>query len=313
MIDFIKSNNVLVPDLSYFNELNTNMHNYSDNYIMELREALKQKYKVSSVYLNNGSSPIIEKLIFLYNNFYIQKQDFYLFKELLVKCEKQFEEIQNVSYLEYIKSLTNLSGQCVNNKEAKYDAVCLFTLVNNQTGLSYDINKIVELAKIRSDILFIIDGAYREYSNITDDEIKILSEEPNIVYLGTFSKAYGLAGFRVGYLIGAEKINLKELPFSISNISALVATRQLSSDFLTKSMSFVKNEQNKFMNINGFFKRNHKVVLNTSNSERLYSYLIKKQMRVGVNGLNEIVISMNSEENNHLLIEAISSFMSEEK
>ncbi|VXB23690.1 histidinol-phosphate transaminase [Plantibacter sp. T3] len=64
------------------------------------------------------------------------------------------------------------------------------------------------LRSVPSDVLVLLDEAYREF--VTDDDavngIPLLDEHPNLVVLRTFSKAYGLAGLRVGWAIGHELV-----------------------------------------------------------------------------------------------------------
>nr|WP_206686931.1 MULTISPECIES: histidinol-phosphate transaminase [Microbacterium] len=65
------------------------------------------------------------------------------------------------------------------------------------------------LAAVPADVLVVLDEAYAEFITATDavDGKKVLaSGHPNVVVLRTFSKAYGLAGLRVGYAVGHPRI-----------------------------------------------------------------------------------------------------------
>lgn len=80
---------------------------------------------------------------------------------------------------------------------------------NNPTGTLISSDKIrAFVKKIPSDVLIVLDEAYTEY--ITDgtyeDSIYLLNEHPNVLIMRTFSKAYGLASFRIGYAIGSEEV-----------------------------------------------------------------------------------------------------------
>ncbi|MBI5162139.1 MAG: histidinol-phosphate transaminase [Micrococcales bacterium] len=61
------------------------------------------------------------------------------------------------------------------------------------------------MARVPDTVLVILDEAYREFVDRPDavDGVPLLERHPNLVVLRTFSKAYGLAGLRVGYAIGA--------------------------------------------------------------------------------------------------------------
>lgn len=80
---------------------------------------------------------------------------------------------------------------------------------NNPTGTLTSSKKIKEFVeKVPSDVLIVLDEAYTEY--ITDetyeDSIRLLKEHGNVLIMRTFSKAYGLASFRVGYAVGSEEV-----------------------------------------------------------------------------------------------------------
>ena len=80
---------------------------------------------------------------------------------------------------------------------------------NNPTGTLTPSQKIKEFVeKVPSDVLIVLDEAYTEY--ITDetyvDSIGLIDMHPNVLIMRTFSKAYGLASFRVGYAIGSEEV-----------------------------------------------------------------------------------------------------------
>lgn len=80
---------------------------------------------------------------------------------------------------------------------------------NNPTGPTVEREAFEAfLRAVPSDVLVLLDEAYREF--VTDDAaingIPLLDAHPNLVVLRTFSKAYGLAGLRVGWAIGHELV-----------------------------------------------------------------------------------------------------------
>ena len=83
------------------------------------------------------------------------------------------------------------------------------------------------LTRIRSDTVVLLDEAYIEFVAPRDriDEQRLVRRFPNVVVLRTFSKAYGLAGLRIGYGIGAPQLTgmlwAIQAPFGVSNTSAL--------------------------------------------------------------------------------------------
>ena len=81
--------------------------------------------------------------------------------------------------------------------------------------------------------LAVVDEAYFEYSRDTDcpDATQWLDELPNLVVTRTFSKAYGLAGLRVGYAISqpaiAETLNRLRQPFNVNSVALAAASAAL--------------------------------------------------------------------------------------
>ena len=83
--------------------------------------------------------------------------------------------------------------------------VVLVCTPNNPTGPVVRRDELVAfLDAVPSNVLVVIDEAYREFVRETDvvDGVELYRDRPNVLVLRTFSKAYGLAGFRVGYAIG---------------------------------------------------------------------------------------------------------------
>jgi histidinol-phosphate aminotransferase len=77
---------------------------------------------------------------------------------------------------------------------------------NNPTGTSYDSDVIEFFVKKFPNILFLVDEAYYEFSGRTSKDLVVNND--NIIITRTFSKAFALAGLRIGYVITSEK-NIK--------------------------------------------------------------------------------------------------------
>jgi histidinol-phosphate aminotransferase len=82
-----------------------------------------------------------------------------------------------------------------------------------------------------------LDEAYREFVTDRDvpDGLEIMRGRPNVVVLRTFSKAWGLAGLRVGYLIAedpavAEAVRKTFVPFSVNMLAQAAAVAALASE-----------------------------------------------------------------------------------
>jgi histidinol-phosphate aminotransferase len=106
---------------------------------------------------------------------------------------------------------------------------------NNPTGTAVGRAALVRfLRAVPSDVVVVLDEAYREFVSDPDvpDGTTLLTEFANLVVLRTFSKAYGLAGLRVGYAIAAEPaltaaLRQTQVPFAVSGVAQAAALASL--------------------------------------------------------------------------------------
>jgi histidinol-phosphate aminotransferase len=94
------------------------------------------------------------------------------------------------------------------------------------------------LERVPPHVVVVVDEAYREFVRVPDDEqfdgIDLVRARPNVVAMRTFAKAYGLAGFRVGYVVASEEIasavRACSLPFGVSSIAQAAAVASLKEE-----------------------------------------------------------------------------------
>ncbi|MDT9592814.1 histidinol-phosphate transaminase [Nocardioides zeae] len=91
------------------------------------------------------------------------------------------------------------------------------------------------LARVPSHVLVVVDEAYVEFVRSPDpvDGVATALAHPNVVVTRTFSKAYGLAGFRVGYAVAqpplAAALRAVSLPFGVSTVAQAAAVASLAA------------------------------------------------------------------------------------
>ena len=90
------------------------------------------------------------------------------------------------------------------------------------------------LGSIPPTCLVLLDEAYGEYSRNPGLGIRLLRSWPNLIVIRTFSKAYGLAGLRVGYMFAhpyfTSRIQRLLLPFSVSHVAQVAAIASLQAE-----------------------------------------------------------------------------------
>jgi histidinol-phosphate aminotransferase len=109
---------------------------------------------------------------------------------------------------------------------------------NNPTGTAVRRAELETfLDAVPQQTLVVLDEAYREFVTDPDvpDGLEVMRGRPNVAVLRTFSKAWGLAGIRVGYLIAedaavAESIGKTHVPFSVSSLAQAAAVAALGSE-----------------------------------------------------------------------------------
>jgi len=210
---------------------------YPDDSMIKLKNALSNRYKVKNenIIIGSGSDQVIEFAIhakasseskILINSVTFAMYEIYA-KHVgaqIIRTDSQHHDL-NEFYKLYL--------------EEKPEIIFLCT-PNNPTGDAIDSKELFDfISKIDSDTLVIVDGAYMEYAIGKDaskkvDPKELIEKFDNVLYLGTFSKAYGLGGMRVGYGISNSKI-IEELyklrpPFNITTLSLEAASVALSDE-----------------------------------------------------------------------------------
>jgi histidinol-phosphate aminotransferase len=120
---------------------------------------------------------------------------------------------------------------------------------NNPTGPALQHQQVIDfIDAIPDHIMIVLDEAYVEF--VTDPKalrgLEAMTERPNVVVLRSFSKAYGLAGFRVGYCVAeadlAAAVRAVSLPFgvSIAAQAAVIASLEAEPLLLDRVADLVK-------------------------------------------------------------------------
>ncbi len=122
---------------------------------------------------------------------------------------------------------------------------------NNPTGTWFDdaaLDRFV--ARVPREVLIVVDEAYAEYVDAPDlsSALRLADRHPNLIVTRTFSKAYGLAGLRVGYLVAHPSVvavieRLRE-SFNVNNIALAAAEAALGdASHLAKAVAFNRSER----------------------------------------------------------------------
>lgn len=115
--------------------------------------------------------------------------------------------------------------------------VVMVTSPNNPTGTTVTHDEMVALlAATPPSTLVVLDEAYHEYITAPDAPraLELQARHPNLVVLRTFSKAYGLAALRIGYLIAhpdvVAAVDRVLIPFAVNGFAQRAALASLAAD-----------------------------------------------------------------------------------
>jgi len=212
-----------------------------------LRDALAEKYSVSptQVVTANGSSELIDWAV----------KAFVAPGERINTVEPGFSiydffarvNMIEVRHLRLQKGTFDIDWR----RFARSTGPCILASPNNPTGNAFDEDGL--LAHVsrceRGGCVFVLDEAYGEYAR--QNLAKRVDEFSNLVVLRTFSKAYGLAGARVGYAISsleaAEHIAKVRHPFALNGLSEHLALRMLEMKGFVEKVAALTEREIKFM------------------------------------------------------------------
>ena len=211
------------------------MNRYPDMAVTELTQAIAQRLGVPAEHIatGTGSVGVLGQII-------------------AATCEPGDEVIYAWRSFEAYPIVVAISGaasvQVPLDADARHDLPAMAAAVtprtrlilvcspNNPTGPAVRQEELEAfLNKVPSHVLVVLDEAYLEF--VTDDQVPdslaIYAARPNVAILRTFSKAYGLAGLRVGYAVAhepvAQALRKTAVPFGVSTIAQRAAIASLDA------------------------------------------------------------------------------------
>ncbi len=125
---------------------------------------------------------------------------------------------------------------------------------NNPTGILINNKSLSDfIKKIPNDIIIVIDEAYHEYAMLNNayaSMLPLIKAHSNLIVTRSFSKAYALAGLRLGYSIScpyiAEMVNRIRATFNVNHIAMVAGVASLEdTDFLNKTLEMHQKEYEK--------------------------------------------------------------------
>ena len=299
------------------------LNRYGDSSCEELREKLCEKYipnfTKENVFIGAGSNEIIDLLI----RGFVEPEEFIMAVEPTYTIYSIQASVAGVR-CKKLHYDSNLSIPISSIRENMQGVKILFLCSpNNPTGRIISSNVLETILSFYKGIV-IIDEAYIEFLGL-DKSLVGFAHRSNVVITRSFSKAWGLAGIRVGYAIGCKKIidvllKIKN-PYNVSKISQLIVMQALDQiDRMHESVSRSNNLKNalveklKTLPIDVFSTEANYILIRLNNAAKIQKTLAEKQIIVRDRGnlpllKNILRISVGSADENKKFIVALTEII----
>ena len=287
---------------------------YPDPHQRLLKKALSERKQipVESIFIGNGSDEVID---LIYRIFCEPQRD------RVIICPPtygMYEVSANINNVEVIRVPLNDQFQLDIDKILSFDAQCIFVCSpNNPTG-----NSLQNVERLLREFrgIVVVDEAYIDFS-AGDSFLKKLKEYPNLVVMQTFSKAWGLAGARVGVAYASSPIiafmDKTKPPYNVRALNQEEALKALSHpaeferelSIILEQRSLLERELKDLPIVHHLYPSDANFLLvEVTDANKIYQYLVDK--KVIVRNRNSVVrnclrITVGTPEENRKLLDEL--------
>lgn len=216
------------------NQLN-DLTRYPDANGFELKAAISKKFGVQAnqITLGNGSNDLLE----LFAHTFVSEQD-----------EVIYSQYAFIVYPLVTKAINAVARE-IPAKDWGHDLAAFLAAINAKTKLIFIANPnnptgnfLTEaeidafLANVPTNVIVVLDEAYTEFTHVSErvDSFGLLAKYPNLIVSRSLSKAYGLAGLRIGYAVSnpdiADLLNRVRQPFNCNSLALASAIAVMNDD-----------------------------------------------------------------------------------
>jgi len=204
-------------------------HLYPDDSMFELKAALAKKYDVEdgNIIIGAGSDQVLEFI----SRALLNETESVLMSAVTFAMYEIYAK-QMGAKIYRTASYAHRYDEFMEAYRMYHPKIIYICTPNNPTGDATSKEEVLRIIEaVDTDTLVVVDGAYMEYAAAKDAAYAITPKDllsyEHVIYLGTFSKAYGLGGMRVGYGIAQagliEQLYKMRPPFNITTLSLAAA------------------------------------------------------------------------------------------
>ncbi len=219
----------------------TEVARYPDGSAYQLKQAIAEHVALTTnqVTIGNGSNELLE----LIARIFAGKGDEVIFSQYAFAVYPISAQVVGASSI------------CVPAKDWSHDLTAMLAAITEQTKVIYianpnnptgtlikpsDWNNFIQ--QVPKNVIVVLDEAYFEYvpEGKTINGVDYLEDYPNLIVSRTFSKAYGLASLRVGYMLACEEISgyieKVRTPFNVNQVAQVAAISALTDQAFVKQV-----------------------------------------------------------------------------
>lgn len=265
-------------------------NHYPDPEAKELRWkiAAKNGLKIENILLGNGSD---ELLLYIFMA-YLNSQKAVVVHPPCFSMYGIMAQEMNAPVVEVPLNPKNFELDIEKMEEAvskEENAVTVITYPNNPTGQLFN-REYVERVIKKAKGLVIIDEAYYEFAG--DTFIDKINEYKNIIVLRTFSKAFGIAGLRIGYMAACkelvESINKVRLPYNINKLTQAAAAELMEyQDYFNDMIKELISERERMIEVMSEIRElklyksdSNSIFFSTEKSEEIFKKMLENRILI---------------------------------
>ncbi|GGG48208.1 histidinol-phosphate transaminase [Bizionia arctica] len=210
------------------NPFDNGMNRYPDpkQSLVKLELSKIKNVATQNILLGNGSDEVLDLILRAFCEPNLDKVI------TLPPTYGMYEVLANINSVDFVEVPLSdtFQPQVTQILEVSHAKILFLCSPNNPTGNTFEISQVEELLKKFSGIV-VLDEAYIDFSE-KESWLKRLEEFPNLIITQTFSKAYGLAGIRLGVCYASLEIiailNKIKPPYNVNSLTQISALKRLT-------------------------------------------------------------------------------------
>lgn len=226
------------------NNLKPNLYPDSDSTVLRKNMADYYGCKTSNIMVGNGSSELILSIL----NAFCKPNDNLMTFHPSFSMYEIYSKLTSTNHIK-IESDDNYSFKT--EKIIEYyniykPKVVIICNPNNPTGFYIEKNEVIKILNKISESIVILDEAYIDFGG--DSAVDLIEKYENLIVMRTLSKAFGLAGLRIGAMISNDNMieNLwkVKLPYNLNSASQIIGNRYFESiDEVSENINIIIKER----------------------------------------------------------------------